>query len=242
MDMKLIGGAGNGNAKPGTEAVVDPLYGAPRVSLRPVDHQDGVGNNLGYYAVGIMSGATASIGAAGILASLRWTDPSRFLALLAIRAGYSVLTAVTAATPMDLGAYLSRGATAQATGGNTPTVGVNNMKARTTMGTSLVASGELRVASASAITRGTTGAADANPFAIANLPPKVSPDIGATAATGLAAGTGRDMQDLWRWDPTKHPIILAANEAIELQQITAGPVTGTVKWYFVFEWAELAAY
>ena len=243
MDVTLKSGLGPGS-KQGVEALIDYLYGAQRTSLRPADHTDANNAQLGFYSAAVPTGAMVSIGAGGILASLCWTDQSRLLVLLGIKAAFAVNAAITAATKLDVGAYVSRGGSAQATGGTAVVLTSNNNKMRSRMGTSLIASGEFRVASASAITRGTSGAVDANAFALSPFALKVSPDIGATAATGLALGVATPLVELYRWDPTKHPLILEPGnrETIELQHVAAGPVTGSYTGYFTFEWAELSSF
>jgi hypothetical protein len=61
------------------------------------------------------------------------------------------------------------------------------------------------------------------------------------ATVTQAIGVGHPMQVLYEWDVNgDHPIILGANEGVLIQPVTAGPVTGTVKYYVQWSWAELA--
>lgn len=242
MNLKIESGAGPGS-KIGTEALVDAIRGAIRASNAPIDHSDLNGNLLGFYKASFITGTSVSIGAAGILAYLRWSDASRFLALLKVQASVAVASAITAATIADLGLYVSRGWTAAGSGGAALTLTGASQKARAQMGSTLVS--DARVGTTGALTRGAGGAADSQPFAASAFPLKVSPDIGATGATGVAVGVASPVLDLYKWDVNgDHPIILTPGngEAIEAQEITAGPTTGGLKWYITMHWAELALF
>jgi len=241
MNIRMESGTGPGS-KIGTEAIVDSLRGAQRFSNSPLDYSDPSGNLLGFYRATAITGASVSISAGGILAYLRWSDASRYMALMRIQASVSISGAITAATVVDLGAYVSRGASASGSGGNAVAVTGNNNKSRASMGSSLVA--DFRVGTTGALTRPTSATADANPFAATALPLQVMTNATGTVAT-LGVGAGVTVQDLYKWDVNgSHPIILSpgAGESIELQEITAGPTTGSLKWYLTFEWAELAAF
>src|SRR6266487_1369796 len=102
-----------GNAQ---QAFVDPTWNAQRVALRPIDYAL-MGQVLGHYRAVSFTGTTVSIGAAGILSSLWWRDATRFLVLLRLSAQAEVASAITAATPIDLQAFVMRGITGAATGG-----------------------------------------------------------------------------------------------------------------------------
>lgn len=236
-------GAGPGS-KVGTEALVDALRGALRTSAAPFDHADVNGNLLGHYRMTLVTGASVSVGAAGILAYLRWSDVVRYLALLRVSATVAVSGAITAATVVDLGLYISRGSTAVGSGGAAATLTGSNGKLRSNMGSTLVT--DMRVGTTGALTRPTSGTVDSQAMAACAFALKVSPDIGATASATVAVGVASPVVDLYNVTAPgmQHPIILTpgGGETVELQEITAGPTTGSLKWYLTFEWAELALF
>ena len=58
-----------------------------------------------------------------------------------------------------------------------------------------------------------------------------------------AAITPGSWQDLYSINsPYQHPQVFAANEGIETQVITANNATGTVKYLFLIEWAEVIVF
>jgi hypothetical protein len=238
--MPTIIGSGTGiGSKFGQEAVIDQLRGAFRTSISPLDHSDINGNLLGFYKAGQVSGATVSLGAAGHLASLRWTDTSRFLALLRVKVGWSVTGAITAATPMDVQAVVARGFSVDFTTASTQlslAAVSNTNKMRANMGTSLMGALGPRIATTTVMS-GQTLTADASPFAYMVYPNQPSGNATVTQAIGVSG----PMSTLYEWDINGgHPLILSANEGVIIQPVTAGPVTGTVKYYVSWEWAELA--
>jgi hypothetical protein len=237
MPSILRSGTGLGS-KLGTEAVVDSLRGAQRFSQSPLDHSDANGNLLGFYKVSQVSGATVSIGAAGHLGSIRWTDTSRFMVLIRIRAGWAVSGAITAATIMDLQAVIARAFSVDFTTASTAAslAAANTNKMRQSMGASILGAAGPRIATTTVMS-GQTLTADANPFSMTAFTNQPSGNATVTQAVGV----GHPMVTLYEWDTNGgHPIVLHANEGVLLQPVTAGPVTGSVKYYFSWEWAELA--
>lgn len=241
MKTTLESGTGPGS-KVGTESIIDALRGAIRTNNSPLDHSDINGNLLGFYRATAITGTSVSISAAGILAYLRWSDASRYMALLRVQASVATAAAITAVTVADCGLYVSRGWTAAGSGGGALTLTTNNAKLRSNMGSTLIS--DARVGTTGALTRGASGTSDSQPMAASAFPLLVPVSATGTATLG-AVGMATPAIDLYKWDVNgSHPIILTpgAGEAVEIQQITAGPVTGGLKWYFTFEWAELAAF
>jgi hypothetical protein len=237
MQTKILGG---GNLQAGTEWAVDPTFQAARIAMRPLDHA-ALGQVLGHYSVCQVSGATASLGAAGHLASIRWADSSRFLVLMRIKAGWSVTGAVTAATPMDMQAVIVRGFSVDFTTAST-TISLaaisNTNKMRANMGTSLMNTIGPRIATTTVMS-GQTLTADVAPFAYTVWANQPSGNATVTQAVGVAGA----MQELYNWNALgQHPVVLAANEGIVLQPVTAGPTTGTVKFYVQWDWAEVTVF
>lgn len=236
MDVGIKGGTGSAGIIGGADAAVDVMRGALRASLSPLDHRDMAGNLLGHYRTVCISGSTASIGANGILFSARWAGPLPPVAVITrIQAACEVLTAVTVATPMDLEAVKYVGYSAADTGGAV----VLPTKMRINMSDSVFA--DFRMCTTAALGAGTRTIIAAG-FGYASLPLKVSPDIGATGATGLAAGTGNQLIDVYKWEGNGHPLVLAPSEGFAIRQSVAGPTTGTVRWTFVIEHCELAGF
>lgn len=228
---------------------VDPTFQAGRVSIRPLEFKDtNSGQLLGHYQAVTFSGAAASIGAgtAGILASLWWADATRYFVLTRLAIDIEVITAVTAAPLFDVQAFIFRGATGASAGTGSSTLSLtgNNQKVRKNMGASLLSNGgELRTfGTTTALTAATGKTNDAAPFGAAFLPM-----LNAVTATGTAvllpvgAGTTCGWNDVYKLDNAyKHPIYLSEDEGIEIQTITANNTTGTVKYGFLWEWAEVS--
>lgn len=225
----------------GNMQAIDALFNAARVSLRPLDHGIPGAGILGHYAVAQASGATVSLGAAAHLASFRWADLSRFAVLMRVRVGWSVTGAITAATVMDLQAVIARGFSVDFTTNSTAIsmAGVSNTnKMRASMGTSLMGTVGPRIATTAAMS-GQTLTADAAPFAITSYVNQPSGNATVTQAVGV----GSVMTDLYNWAALgSHPVVLSANEGIIVQPVTAGPVTGSVKYYVQWEWGEVSSF
>lgn len=226
-------GVGLGS-KLGTENVIDALRGAQRVSLSPYDHSDLSGNLLGFYSANFITGnIAATLAAASPLVSMRWSSTSSYAVILGIRAGIEIVTAVTAATIMDLEAIIARSFTVADTTGTATTPS----KMRGSMATSAFA--DLRVATTATLTAGTR-TLDSVGFAFANFPILQNTNATGTAVL-LAVGNGAPMQDLYRANHNGgHPVVLAANEGLVIRNSTASAATGTWKQIVTVEWAELA--
>src|SRR6185436_250346 len=236
--VRIGSGTGNGS-KIGTEAVIDGQRGSQRTSISPLDYTDMGGNVYGFYSAVLRTGSLAATMAANSpLVSFRWTSTTTVALILAIRWAHQHVTATaTAVTGFpDAEAIIARSFSVADTGG-TATV---PSKMRSTMANSAV--GDFRVATTAQLSAGTR-TLDSVGFAFASAPVKVSPDIGATAATGIAAGVGTAMQDVYKWDRLGgHPPVLQANEGLILRQSSAGPAAGTYQFIFALERAELAGF
>jgi len=237
--MPAIGRSGTGpGSKFGTEWIIDALRGALRTSVSPLDYGDINGNLLGFYRCSVATGTTVSIGAAGILNYLRWSDTSRVMALIRVQLGSYIAATITTAVAVDVGLVMSRGSTAAGSGGSAVTMGGNNQKLRGVMGTSLVT--DFRVATTGALTRPTGGTADANPISL--TPMKSAWNI-QNPGTATFNNTSTDtLFDLYKWDPTEHPVVMVNGDTAEIQEFTAGPATGGIRWYITWTWAELALF
>lgn len=233
---QIIGG---GNVQAGTALAVDPTFQAARVALRPLDHAQ-QGQLLGHYSLLQLSGATVSLSAGGTIASFRWTDPSRYGVLLRVKAGWVVTGAITLATPMDASLFVARSFTTDfTTNATSATLAATKSQAmRSTMANSLQANGNIKICTTASMT-GLVAAADS--FSLGGNVWVNQPSGNATVTQ--AVGVGGAMTNLYDASiPGTHPIVLAQNEGVLVTTPTAGPVTGTVKWYVQWEWAEVALF
>ncbi len=234
MQTKILGG---GNIQPGTEAVVDPLYGSMRVVQKPLDYT-WANQVLGHYAIAAPTGITVSIGAAGILSYLRNSDTSRFIVIEKVRVQAVIASTITTGVVVDVGLKVSRGATAAGSGGTLPTVGGNNQKLRVSMGASLVT--DVRFATTGALVRPTGATVDSNALAYYLTPLSFNIQSPGTATFVPASCPPFD---LYKWDAnSEHPIVLSPGEVLEVQEITAGPTTGGIQWGITYEWAEVVVF
>ena len=210
---------------------VDPTMLAARVSIRPLEFGNPIqGQLLGHYRAALVSGATNSLAAAAVLASLRWTS-TNFLVLVRISASAGIQTALTAVADMnEINCFIFRGSTGNAAAGTAVSLNGVNQKNRQSMGTSLVA--DLRVATAAAVTAATGKTNDGVPFA-----------SGCLAFPTITIGSCAPKIDLYKWDALgQYPVILSSNEGIEIQNVNTGPTVGAVRYFFDLEWAEVATF
>jgi hypothetical protein len=227
MQTKILGG---GTIQVGPELSVSPTFNAAAVCVKPLEYGN-LGQMLGHYRATGITGTTVSISGAGILASLRWADPSRFLVLGRIAVCTLIPSTITTATVVDPAAYIVRGFTTDNSGGTAVALTSGKQRVRSNMASSLVNS--LQVATTSAIAAGTR-TPDSAPFAALSM--TMIPDNKTVVSASL-------WYDLYRIDCMgQHPVVLSNNEGIEIQEVTAGPATGGIRFYFTFEWAEVASF
>ncbi len=223
MQTKIVGG---GVVAPGPELIVDPSFGAARVSIRPLEYVQG-GTVLGHYRVAAPTGAFAGAAAGSAIWSFRWTDTKSYAVLLRIDVGLVITTAFTTAQALDVDAIIQRAFTVADSGGTLLTPTQNSGKNRVIMGTTLV--NDVRVATTAALTAGTK-TPDASAFAIAALPQT------------NALGTGSQV-NLYKWDALgQHPIVFGVNEGFNVRNVTALGAAGVVKIYIATEWAEIPSF
>ncbi len=212
--------------------------------MRPLNYITG-GVTLGHYAVSQRSGTiAATIGAAGHLASVRWADATRLMVLQRIKVGISILSAVTTAIEFTMQAVVVRGFSVDFTTASTAIsmTGVTNTnKMRASMGASLLGAVGPRVCTTTVMS-GQTLTADAAPFAMT-----IFPALYASTSTGTAvalpAGAASPMMTLYEWTALgQHPVVLAANEGVVLQPVSACVGSGTFALYTQWEWSEVAVF
>jgi hypothetical protein len=223
---------GNG----GTISEVDgATYRAIRTVARPIDPVSALGH---YHFASVTGTMAAALAAGGIFFAFRWGDASRLAVVYKIQVGFQALTAFTAATLVDFGfdAHLGRTYTASHTGGTAVTLTGNNLKTRTSMGSTLAT--DIRIATTAALGGGTI-TLDANPFANSiGDPQRVNP--------AAATEEQRVNDPTLEWSPDvasgQAPIVLAQNEGIVLRNRAVWPAAGTGVFRCVFAWAEVDAY
>ena len=216
---------------------VDASHRAARFSARPLDH-----GTLGHYRLGVSTGLLAGAGvtAGGTLFSARWTDATRLAVITRLSAYYAVTTVFTAVQEIGLDAIIARSFTAADSSGTAITLGGNNQKMRTNMGTSLFTSAaEVRIGATSIVTAGTR-TLDANAMIGAS---GITHDLNAAAATVQLIATPKIGFD-WVADPSigEHPVVLAQNEGVVVRNTVVFPAAGAARLWVQMVWAEVASY
>lgn len=259
QSQQLVGGdtvaPSTGQVFPGLEEklFVEPAWNAARVAMRPLDYAH-LGQLLGHYRAVAFASGVNGLTAAQIIQSIRWVDlnsPSRYMVPLRFAVSLEVLTAVTAAPVFDLQSFVFRGSTGNSSGAGSTTLTLtgNNQKQRVGMGPTILGSGggEIRTAQGAAqpITASAGKTNDSAPFGAAFfgcLFDGTATGVAVKVWPGAAVTPG-SWQDLYKIDSQySHPIVLANNEGIETQVITANNADGTVKYGFLLEWAEVLCF
>jgi hypothetical protein len=218
---------GNG----GTVAEVDgSTFRALRTVARPVDH-----GALGAYSYGGFTGIIpAALAANSEIFQFRWADATRLAVIRKIRFSASVSTTFFAAgVPVQIDLIKSTAWTVQGTGGTGITPAAL-LKRRTSMGSSLLAAGDARIATTAALGAGTKTLETLSLSSIA----AGGPITASLNGTIIAPGTV-----LWQAEvgDGEHPLVLAQNEGFSIRSV-AVPATGTWTAAINVDWAEVAAY
>ena len=199
---------------------IDPTHKALRTCLRPIEHGAG-----GFYRIGGASGALTGAGANTPVFSLRWTSAILNALILQFQWWWFLSTAFGTAQIVDHGLYAARGFSAADSGGTALTPATNDGKKRTSYPTSLV--GDIRISSTAALTAGTR-TLDAKHMGARG---QWANAVGAALPAGVASFNFR-IDD-------EHPILLAQNEGIILQNLTAMGATGVIRLYVDVAWLEV---
>ncbi len=214
---------GNG----GVVAEVDgTTFRAVRFTPRPIDH-----GAFGHYRLVTTVALVVTQAANGTLFSFRWGDATRLCVVNKIRLSCMQTAAATATIMPSFEVVLARSFTASDSVGTAVTLTGNNMKKRTSMGTTLVT--DIRKAAVAAGLTAGTRTLDAD--AIIQLPTNQSittpnPNLYvAELEPGVSDGN--------------HPLVLAQNEGF----IVRGPTVvfgaaGTANLVVDVSWAEVASY
>lgn len=218
---------GNG----GTTAEVDgTTFRSQRVTVRPPDH-----GSLGNYSYWAMTGILpAALAANSEIFQFRWVDATRICLINEVRISAVVSTTFFAAgVPVQIDLVKATGWSAQGTGGTGLTPAAL-LKKRTSMGSTLVASGDIRIATTAALGVGTKtleGSAMSN----INAPGPITASLNGQI---IAPGT-----ILFRAEQTfgQHPLALVANEGFVIRSV-AVPATGTWSASITVDWTEVTQY
>jgi hypothetical protein len=235
MESKLIGGTPIATTfgVPGTEALIDPTFGALRMKLSPSEYGN-QGVYGGHYQAAAVTGALTGVGAAGAIFSMRWAavagGPS-FTLLKRVQLAWALTTAFTSPQVIDFDIVRATAFTASDTGGTalTPFVGNSNKVRSSLMNTSQMT--DMRIASTAALGAGTR-TQDANAFGYLAEGPQT--------ATNTAFSTAIGLMDLYKEDAiAQHPQMFGNNEGFQIRAVTAMGATGVIKAYVVLTWAEV---
>lgn len=211
-----------------TKIAVDSSTFAARVSQRPMPL-----GARGAYSIGLLTGILpAALAANSEVMQFRWVDASgRIVLLRSIQISAVVSTTFFAAgVPVQLEARHARAWTAQGGSGAGITFGANDSKKRTNQGSSLLASGDVRIATTAALTAGTK-TLDGTAFANIAAPGPITASLNGTI---VPAGTV-----LWqRNTPDEYPIVYANQEGFVIRSV-AVPATGTWTLAVQVEWCEI---
>jgi hypothetical protein len=214
-----------------TQATVGAVAGMPlHVASKPVPH-----GALGHFRMAVTSGTiAAALAASAQLFTFRWTHATNLCVIHRVTARFQPLTLFTAATLTDFGFDLKKATSVSAGGGGTA---VLPSKMRSTMASSLLASGDARIATTAALTALTT--LDTNAIAAS---------VGDTQRVNPAAATeeqnvNNPTLDYWPDVASgEHPLVLSQNEGFVIANRTVWPAAGTGIIQVEMAWAEVTAY
>jgi hypothetical protein len=216
---------GNG----GAIAEVDgTTFRAQRVVAKPLEY-----GAFGHYRYGGFTGILpAALAANSEIFQWRWADATRLCVIHKIQIAASVTTTFFAAgVPVQVDLVKSTAWSAAGTGG-TAIAPAALLKKRTSMGSSLMASGDARIATTAALGAGTK---TLETVSVASL-------LAGGPITASLNGTIFPLTDLYNGDVDGgHPFVLAQNEGLSVRSV-AVPATGTWQACINVIWAEVASY
>ncbi len=225
MGIQIIGNGGVVGEVDGT------VFRALRTTNRPIDY-----GSLGAYQYGGFTGILpAALGANSEILQFRWTDATRFAIIQEVRLSAAVSTTFFAAgVPVQIDMVKSTGWSAAGTGGTAVSPAALLKKRTSGMGSSLFASGDIRIATTAALGAGTKTLEGLSLAAIA----AAGPITASLDGTIVPPGTQLFKPDVADGDM---PLVLAQNEGFSVRSV-AVPATGTWTASFVVTWVEVAAY
>jgi hypothetical protein len=206
---------------------VDNVFKALRASIRPMDTA-----GLGQYSTGQFTGILAAA-TTGEIFQFRWPDATRVCVIRKVTVSAVVSTTFFAAgVPVQIDLIKSTGWSGQGTGGTAIAVAAT-LKKRSSFGSSLTTSGDIRIATTAALGAGTK-TLEANSLAAVAAPGPITASL-----NGLILPP----TDLWESDASDlgHPLVLIQNEGFSVRAV-AVPGTGTWTAAVRVDWAEVATF
>lgn len=200
-------------------------FNAQRVVSKPLDH-----GALGHYRASVTVPLAVTQALNGSLFSFRWGDATRFAILQYLRLECIQTAAATATIMPSFEVFFARSFTASDSVGTAVTLTGNNMKKRTSMGTSLVT--DIRYSAVAAGLTVGTRTLDTQPL--------IQMPTNQTITTPNPAVYSKEL-DLT--NSIDHPLVFAQNEGL----IVRGPsivfgAAGTANLCIDMCWAEVASY
>lgn len=199
------------------------------VIAKPTDY-----GSLGHYRIGVSTGILpAALAANSEVFQFRWTDATRLCNIMRVRITASVTTTMFAAgVPVEIDLIKSTGWTVAGTGGTAITPSTD-LKLRTSMGSTLLVAGDMRVATTAALGAGTK-TLETN---------AMSKQVSGGPITASLNGTIFPLTDLLEPDVASgsHPLTLVQNEGFSIRS-NAVPATGTWRMAIQVAWHEVTAY
>lgn len=187
--------------------------------------------SLGMYALAATTGVIAAA-TTGEIFQFRWTDPTRLAAINRVQIAACVSTTFFAAgVPVAVDMVKATGWSAQGTGGTGITPDAS-LKTKGSMGASLLAAGDVRIATTAALGAGTKS--------LGAIPLGAVVGAGPTASPGFIFWPNTLLWDVQVTDG-EHPLTLAANEGFVVRSV-AVPATGTWQAAIIVNWSEITNY
>jgi hypothetical protein len=214
----------------GTVAEVETGTKATRVVAKPFDH-----GALGHYRYGGFTGIIpAALAAGSEIFQFRWTDSTRLCVMREIRLSACVSTTFFAAgVPVQIDVMKATAWSAQGTGGTAVTPAAL-LKRETSMGSTLLAAGDMRIATTAALGAGTK---TLETYAMAAV---VAPGPITASLNGAIVPPGTILWEAQTADG-EHPLILVQNEGFVIRSV-AVPATGTWMAAIGLDWAEVTSF
>ena len=204
--------------------------GAAKIVSRPTDS-----TGCGHYTYGGFTGILpAALGANSEIFQFRWSDTTRVCIINEIKISACVTTTFFAAgVPVQIDLVKSTGWTVAGTLG-TAISPAALLKKRTSMSSSLMASGDARIATTAALGVGTKTLETLSLATILAPGPITASLNGQIIAPGTILFRG-EISD------GQHPLVLAQNEGFSIRSV-AVPATGTWQAAISVDWTESANY
>lgn len=210
--------------------VAGSLFRALKVQASPFDS-----GALGHYTYGGFSGVLpAALAANSEIFQFRWSDATRLCLINEVKISAAVSTTMFAAgVPVQIDLVKATAWTAAGTLGTRITPAAL-LKKRTSMGSSLVAAGDIAIATTAALGAGTKTLETAAMATLAGA----GPITGALNGEIFAPGT-----ILYRGETGdgQHPLLFAQNEGFVIRSV-AVPATGTWTVAIQIDWTEITAF